>query len=207
MIHGYHVILTMYGYWLPNDPRGSWSDFVGRWELVQFGRPRRTILKKSLLQLTPQEIAARNAAQLALLYPPVSLDDDEQVKSIAAGFDEVVRKSGYTIWACAVMPQHTHLVIARHTYKVEQIATLLKGGATRRIVEDGRHPMQKMKTEGQLPSMWARGCWKVYLDNDEAIMNAIRYVDENPVEEGKPRQHWPWVAPYQGLDSGWVTYH
>ena len=106
------------------------------------------------------------------------------------------------------MPQYTHLVIARHTYKVEQIATLLKGGATRQIVEDGRHPMQaQLDTDGQLPSIWARGCWKVYLDNDEAIMNAIRYVEENPIEEGKPRQHWTWVTPYRGLDSGWVTYH
>ena len=38
MVHGYHVILPMYGFWLPNDPRGSWSDFVRKWELVRFGR-------------------------------------------------------------------------------------------------------------------------------------------------------------------------
>jgi hypothetical protein len=28
MILGYHVIFGAYGFWLPNDPRGSWSDFV-----------------------------------------------------------------------------------------------------------------------------------------------------------------------------------
>ena len=27
-----HVIITAYGFWLPNDPRGSWSDFVGAWD-------------------------------------------------------------------------------------------------------------------------------------------------------------------------------
>src|SRR4051812_39201122 len=32
MIVGYHVIFSAYGFWLPNDPRGSWSDFVGSWE-------------------------------------------------------------------------------------------------------------------------------------------------------------------------------
>lgn len=196
----------MYGYWLPNDPRGSWSDFVGRWELVQFGRPRRTVLKKSLSELIPQEISTRNAAQRALLYPPVTLSDD-QVKSVAAGFADLVRKSGYTVWACAIMPQHAHLVIARHTYKVEQIATLLKGAATRQIVEDRRHPMQHSEANGQLPSMWARGYWKVYLDNDAAITNAIRYVEQNPIEEEKPKQDWQWVTPYGGLDSGWVTFH
>jgi len=29
MVIGFHVILTAYGFWLPNDPRGSWSEFVG----------------------------------------------------------------------------------------------------------------------------------------------------------------------------------
>jgi len=29
MVLGTHLILTAYGFWLPNDPRGSWSDFVG----------------------------------------------------------------------------------------------------------------------------------------------------------------------------------
>jgi len=29
MIVGYHVIFGMYGFWLPNDPSGSWSEFVG----------------------------------------------------------------------------------------------------------------------------------------------------------------------------------
>lgn len=33
MIHGYHLIWGAYGFWLPNDPRGSWSDFVYSWEL------------------------------------------------------------------------------------------------------------------------------------------------------------------------------
>ncbi len=37
MIVGYHIIFGMYGFWLPNDPRGSWSDFVGSWELYRFG--------------------------------------------------------------------------------------------------------------------------------------------------------------------------
>ena len=35
MIIAYHVIFGMYGFWLPNDPRGSWSDFVAAWELFR----------------------------------------------------------------------------------------------------------------------------------------------------------------------------
>jgi hypothetical protein len=32
MLHGFHVIFSADGFWLPNDPRGSWSEFVRRWE-------------------------------------------------------------------------------------------------------------------------------------------------------------------------------
>ena len=33
----FHLIISAYGFWLPNDPRGSWSDFVAAWELRKFG--------------------------------------------------------------------------------------------------------------------------------------------------------------------------
>jgi hypothetical protein len=37
MVLGSHVIFGTYGFWLPNDPRESWSDFVGSWKLAHFG--------------------------------------------------------------------------------------------------------------------------------------------------------------------------
>jgi hypothetical protein len=43
MIHGYQVIWGTYGFWLPNDPRDSWSDFVGSWELVRFGKATKSL--------------------------------------------------------------------------------------------------------------------------------------------------------------------
>jgi REP element-mobilizing transposase RayT len=196
----------MYVFWLPNDPRGSWSDFVGHWELARFGRPRRVIQKTALSELSRVDKARRDAALKSLKYPPVVLSDG-QLQSIAMGFCEAARKSGYTIWACAVLPQHTHLVVARHTYNVEQIATLLKGEATRQIIKDRRHPLQHIKENGRHPSMWGAGRWKVFLDSEIAIENAIRYVENNPVEEGKPKQYWPFVTPFRGLEAGWATYH
>jgi hypothetical protein len=64
MIHAYHVILGTYGFWLPNDPRGSWSDFVGSWDLARFGKAT-----KSLERLPvdfDQWVKWRTAAQQAL---------------------------------------------------------------------------------------------------------------------------------------------
>ena len=37
MVLGCHVIFSAYEFWLPNDPRGSWSDFVSGWKLLSFG--------------------------------------------------------------------------------------------------------------------------------------------------------------------------
>ena len=206
MIHGYHVILPHYGFWLPNDPRGSWSDFVARWELLRFGETTRHLEQRTLAQLTPEELALRDATREALLYPPVALTE-KQALSVAGGFERQALKSEYQIWACAILPEHTHLVIARHRYKVEQIANLLKGAATRQLIQDDRHPLAAhARPNRRPPGMWARHQWKVYLDSDEQIENAIGYVLDNPVKEGKPRQKWKWITPYSGLDSGHTSY-
>jgi REP element-mobilizing transposase RayT len=208
MIHGYHVILPVYGFWLPNDPRGSWSDFVGAWELARFGKARPTAERRSLRDLTEAERQQRDAARAALKYPPVQLTG-LQARAVGRGFAQQIRNSRYTVWACAIMPEHTHLVIARHSYAVEQIANLLKGAATRQLVEEGRHPMAAFAEPGQRPPrLWAERAWKIYLDSDKAIENAIAYVQNNPLEEDWPAQHWKFVTPYTGLSAGgWTTYH
>lgn len=208
MIHGYHIVLPMYGFWLPNDPRGSWSDFVRKWEMSCYGRSSAAPDRKSIPELTDSEIAQRNAAANTLAFPHVC-ESGRQALSIGNGFRKQAAKRNYTIWACAILPKHAHLVIARHTYKAEQMANLLKGAATREIVADGRHPLEKHRVEnGKLPSMWASKRWKVYLDSELAIEKAIAYVDENPVKEGLPRQSWSFVRPFNGIPKGgWTTYH
>lgn len=206
MIHGYHVILPHYGFWLPNDPRGSCSEFVASWELARFGKTTRHLEQRTLAQLSDEELALRDAMRKALLYPPVTLTG-KQALSVAKGFQAQAEKSGYAIWACAILPEHTHLVIARHRYKVEQMANLLKGAATTQLIEDHLHPLaQYAKPEERPPGMWARHQWKVYLDSDEQIENAIAYVNANPIKEGKPEQKWKWITPYRGLEAGWTTY-
>ena len=207
MIHAYHVILPAYGFWLPNDPRGSWSEFVGKWELARIGRATKSLERRPLIELTEAELREREEARKALKYPPVSFDG-LQARAIGRGFASQKTRSNYTIWACSILPEHTHLVIARHTYKVEQIANLLKGAATRQIINECRHPLVSFaKNDERPPRMWAEQQWKVYLDTEEAIEQALAYVNDNPVKEDKPAQHWSFVAQFTGLDAGWTTYH
>lgn len=207
MVHGYHLILPMYGFWLPNDPRGSWSDFVRRWELARFGPSRKTLERKSIDSLGARERLQRVAAKQALSFPPVSISGN-QAQSIGLGFAKHRQKCNYTFWACSILPEHIHMVLARHTYKVEQMANLLKGAATTQLINDGNHPLQEFAAEGRRPPrMWAAHEWKQYLDCEESIDEAIRYVEENAEKEGKPRQAWSFVTPFTGINSaGWTTY-
>jgi REP element-mobilizing transposase RayT len=206
MIHAYHVIWGTYGFWLPNDPRGSWSNFVASWEVLRFGKTTRQFERNDID--IEQWAEWRRYAQSAMNYPAVNLNG-EQARAAANGFGQCVRKSNFTVWACSVLPDHVHMIIARHTYKVEQICNLLKGQATRALVAVGLHPLALYKTEqGGTPSPWARGQWKVYLDSEEAVEAAIRYVEENPQKESKPLQKWKFVTPFGGLPKGgWITYH
>lgn len=101
------------------------------------------------------------------------------------------------------------MVIARHSYRVEQIINLIKGRTTRKLNEVGNHPLAAyIKPSERTPRMWASGQWKQFLDTESGIENAIKYVNENPSREGKKRQHWSFVKPFGGIDgAGWTTYH
>ncbi|XZE19355.1 hypothetical protein SH449x_004673 [Pirellulaceae bacterium SH449] len=98
MIHAYHVIFGTYGFWLPNDPRGSWSDFVGAWELLRFGNATKGIER---LELTPEQNEKRLAAKQALKLPAVRFNE-EQTQAVATGFANAVRKSNFSIWRCSI---------------------------------------------------------------------------------------------------------
>jgi REP element-mobilizing transposase RayT len=164
--------------------------------------------RRALAELTTEEINRRASARNELAYPPVSLDEP-QIQGIGRGFEQIVNTCGYTVWACSILPEHTHLVIARHVYRSEQIMNLLKGAATTRFLDDGIHPLASFAPKGKRPPrMWESRGWKVYLDSEIAIDEAIHYVEQNPLKEGRPRQAWPFVKPFLGIEtSGWVTYH
>ena len=195
MIHGYHVIIGAYGFWLPNDPRGSWSDFVGSWELFRFGRATKTDTRRSVAA-RPHDRARRAEAKEALRYPPVVFSG-LQCRAVGEGFGMSARRGGVTVWACSILPEHVHLVVGRHASSVEAVVNHFKGEATRQLLAEGLHPFAGLLTRaGKVPKCWARGQWKVFLDNVADIRRAFEYVEQNPVKEGKRRQRWSFVTPY-----------
>ena len=192
MVNAYHIIFDAYGFWLPNDPRGSWSEFVGAWELLRFGSATRTSTRRSVAGRA-HDRCLRQAAKRELKHPPVQFMG-RQAQSIGRGFASFAQRSGVNVLACSILPEHVHMVVARHRFKAEQIANLLKGAATRQLSNDSLHPFGSYAVPGErLPKIWARGQWMVFLNSKAEVSQAVRYVEDNPLKEGKQRHFWGFV--------------
>ena len=194
MVIASHVIITTYGFWLPNDPRGSWSEFVGAWELLRYGKATKVTTRRSVAAAR-HDHQHRLAAKTALKYPAVEFAG-VQARAVARGFADCCRGSGVTLWACSILPKHAHMVVARHAYAAEQVANQLKGAATKRLNHEGLHPLARHAEPGtRPPTPWARGLWKVFLSDDADVRRAVRYVEDNPRREGLRPQRWSFVRP------------
>jgi REP element-mobilizing transposase RayT len=203
MVQAYHAIWGTYGFWLPNDPRGSWSNFVASWEIFRYGEIVRAGTRFSRAAVE-HDFKKRMAAKTAMKYPAVVLDG-VMARAVGRGFAKAVEASGYKVLACAIMPDHVHVVVRRHEQDIERIVGHLKGRASTRMEEDGVHPLMRFRgRDGRVPTAWAEGCWKVFLNTPEEIARAVGYVEENPLREGLRAQRWSFVGDgwREGGDGG-----
>ncbi len=192
-VRGFHFIFTCYGFWLPNDPRGSWSDVIRRFDLLVAGRATKTHSTRSLAAETHDQ-AARLAAKRLLKYPPVRLDGIG-AREAGHGVSDAAQDRGYTIHAMAILPDHVHLVTAWHARPIDQIAAHIKSCMTRRMNVAGCHPLAAFAKGKRTPSPWARNYWCPFIWDDEHMRIVIRYVEANPGKAGLAPQRWRVVTP------------
>jgi REP element-mobilizing transposase RayT len=193
MVRAYHVIFSTYGFWLPNDPRGSGSDRVAAPHLRRFGTATKVQTRHCVANECHDHFV-RTEAKRSLKYPPV-IFDGVQARAVARGFADVLRTCDYPVYACTILPEHVHLVIGRHTQTIERIVAHLKRGATLRLFAEEIHPL--IEFPKPVPSPWSkRTGWTVYLNDDQSVRHRIKYVEENPLKEGKSQQHWSFVKPF-----------
>ena len=125
MVIGYHIIFGAYGFWLPNDPRGSWSDYVGSWDLFRYGPATKTTETRSLAY-DKHDARLRLAAKESLKYPAVQFSGI-QARAIGKGFGSYAAKSGLVVRARAILPDHVHLVIDRSRLNVPDAVVMAEG--------------------------------------------------------------------------------
>ncbi len=116
-----------------------------------------------------------------------------QARAIGRGIAAYSRRAKLLVWACAILPDHVHLVLGPHRLAVDQIVIQVKGDATKQLIHENLHPFEPV--DGRRPKCFARGQWRVFLDTEADVARAIRYVEENPIREGLPPQRWTFVTP------------
>jgi REP element-mobilizing transposase RayT len=194
-VYGFHFIFSAYGFWLPNDPRGSWSDVVRQFALRRFGAATKVDTTRSVAH-HKHDRQLRLAAKKALRYPPVEFTGVQAVE-IAQGFATAFSEHDYAVHALAILPDHVHLVMAWHPRHMDEIAAHLKAKATASLSQQGLHPLARFAGKnGRIPSPWARNYWCPFITDERHMRVAIRYVEANPVKAGFKPQRWSLVTPY-----------
>ena len=188
LVIAYHLIWTAYGWWLPNDPRGSGStevhsDIIAELGELHYGRKR--------VQPAGGEVRRfyEQAAQ-ALVYPLLTFDDSARLQ-IAAALTEVIEREQYTCDACAIMPDHVHVLIRKHKHGAEEMAALLKEASRDRLIA-----AQQRTTDH--PTWTGGDGWSVWLGLPAEVRKTIGYIERNAPKAGLPPQRWPFVKPYDG---------
>jgi hypothetical protein len=194
---GFHVIGCTYGFWLPNDQRGSGSDFVRSDDLTKFG-PANPVTHRRSVARKSYDFQVRQLARESLTYPPVVLND-AQMDSVTRGFEkEVTEFSAAPMHALAILPEHFHFVCGRCRYDIRRFEGRLKGAATKEMIAEGLHPLLRYpQTGGTIPSPWSQKPWIVYLFTDVDMRRAIKYVEDNPLKVRRPRQHHQFLTAYE----------
>jgi REP element-mobilizing transposase RayT len=186
LVIAYHLIWTAYGWWLANDPRGSGShtvrvDILGQLGELHLGRKRSQPSSADIRDF-------QDRAEDLLKHPRVSFDEPA-VHAIAAAFADVIDTERYTCYACAIMPDHVHLLIRKHKHGAEEMIEFFKERSRQRLIDElgwaTTHPIWS-----------AGGGWKVFLDHPTEIRRTIPYIERNPLPIGQSRQIWPFVKAY-----------
>jgi REP element-mobilizing transposase RayT len=149
----------------------------------------------------PHDRTLREAAKRSLKYPAVQFDG-RQALAISRGFAAAIVEHGYRMFACSILPDHVHVVVARCDRPIERVVTHMKVKATLQLNSEHRHPLGSfIDRRGIPPTPRAAKCWKCYLDDNRDIARAIRYVEANPAKEGKRHQQWSFVVPWHPTDT------
>lgn len=180
-------MLSGYGFWLPNDPRGSGSEIVRKPTLAKLGEIH---FGRTAVQPGRKELRAfHSAASDSLDYPPLWLNSAKR-QAIASVFAEVFADRRYTVLACAILSNHAHLFVRRHRDDAKVMWCLLAVASRIRLrhfadIHDD-HPV------------WADRPYKVNLNSIDRVLSCVRYINAIPARERLEPQTWPFVLPYDG---------
>ena len=187
-----HLILTLYGHWAVNDPRGSGSnDFIdGKFKpLGPIHRGRKPWDE----QPTRRELRSFHEKHEELLNFPIFWIDAENRQVIAESVRQVIQTHRYACYACAICGNHLHLLNRTHKHDALTMWNY--------FAEEIRYRL-RLRFPDQIsphhPVISARP-YNVFVCTPDKVWDRIDYIEENPLKERLPAQHWDFVAPYDNF--------
>ena len=193
MIIGFHVSLSCYGHWQPNDPRGSGSRYVGSKKLYAVGGKATKIDTRHSVAHVPHDVCLRIQIKKALKYPPV-LFSEQQIEVVGNSFGETLRRKNVPAFACTVVADHAHLLFGYTHTHIDELVLSLKEAAVEDLLRHNLHPRSLddyPERRTAAASAWSVGCWKVYINDPQQMQATIRYIENH-----RSSQHWNFVVPY-----------
>ncbi len=193
MVAGYHLIWSVYGSWLPNDPRGSSSHQIRAPEIAELGK---LYYGRKRIQPAGSEIRAFYATADPILKHERLLFTDQDITFLGECFAQTIRQRHYTCYACAIMPDHVHSLIRKHRDKAEEMIEHFQRDSRVKLIDDRRrssdHPV------------WGGPGWKVFLHTREDMEQIAHYIRNNPIKAGRAAQNWSFVKEYDGWLPGFA---
>lgn len=186
IVIAHHIIWTCYGTWLPNDPRGSTSKTIRCNAIAEVGELH---FGRKKVQPLGKDIRAFYESARQVLRHPIVLLDERARRSVADSFARVVDENKLTCWACAIMPDHVHILIRKHKLTFEEMMEQLKDQSAASLRAAGLAPNDH-------PVWTAHGGWSVFQDHPDDVRRTIGYIERNPDSYALPRQLYPFVKPY-----------
>lgn len=183
LVIAYHLIWTAYGSWLPNDPRGSMSRCIRNDIFAELGTLH---LGRKHVQPASSIIRAFYEQAKPLLKHDSLIFGAKEVAQIAVAFGTEIAARCYTCYACAIMPDHVHLLIRKHKDSAEEMIQNLQ--------RESHLHLRNVRLRDLTHPVWGGPGWKVFLDHPNDVRRTIAYIIENPIKA----QKWDFVKEYDG---------
>lgn len=185
IVIAHHLIFTAYGWWLPNDPRGSTSRTICNDVIADLGN-----LHYGRKKVQPAGWKIRDFYDCAapVLQHDLREFTGREAREIAHSFRDVINQARLTTWACAIMPDHVHLLIRKHKLLAEEMIAQFQSSSRSRL--------RALDMGPAIHPVWGGPGWKVFLDHPDEVWRTVKYIEENPTDRRLPRQKWSFVVPY-----------
>ena len=186
MVIGYHIILTGYGHWLPNDPRGSLSQELHAPRLTPLGDVHYGLRES---QPAPQELRAFYQRAQQRLHYPLRWWNSAERQGIGEAFGQVIAREDLTCHACAILRSHVHALFRKHHLKAE--------GISARLQDQARRVLKTQQLISDHPVFSADSCHH-FKSKPAQMYETIEYIRGNYTKHNIAPIDFPFVSLYDG---------